>query len=41
MKCGYSQYQSLPEKYKFGFPYLTDYRKVSSVQFAIKYNGIY
>lgn len=31
----------MPERYKFGFPYLTDYRKVSTVDFALKHNGIY
>ena len=38
---GYSQYQALPEQYNFGFPYMTDFRVVTDVNFAIQHNGIY
>lgn len=31
----------MPERYNPGFPYLTDYRIVSSVDFAIRHNGFY
>ena len=41
MITGYAQFQHLPEEYKFGVPYMTDFRKVTSVQFAIEHNGIY
>lgn len=41
MVTGYAQFQHLPEEYKFGIPYMTEFRKVTSVDFAIEHNGIY
>jgi hypothetical protein len=41
MRTGYAQFQGLPEEYKFGVPYMTEFRKVTSVDFAIEHNGIY
>lgn len=35
MVTGYAQFQHLPEQYKFGIPYMTEFRKVTSVDFAI------
>ena len=40
MKEGYTQYETLGEYY-LGFPYMTDFRVVTSIDFAIKHNGIY
>ena len=41
MKQSYTQHNSLPNEYNLGFPYITDFRKVSDIQFAMKYNGLY
>jgi len=43
MKCGYSNFQTVPEEYKFGFPYITESRNCEKhdIKFAFEHNGIY
>lgn len=41
MVAGYTQFKSLPDTYNLGFPYMTDFRVVDDLQFALKHNGIY
>lgn len=41
IKNGYTQHMNIEEQYRLGFAYITDFRYVTDVQFAIKHNGLY
>ena len=41
MKAGYTNHNNLPERYNTGFSHLSDFRKVTSIEFAMKNVGFY